>query len=228
MADRHTVKGPPKKCHTPGCGRTAELHANNIGYLGFLCEACWRQLGGDTANYDLYVSEPVSYPVAKVLCSEKHCVIPVEYFNRSNPLVGLCRKCYDALPWPVKPSYVEGLHDATTFKKWHAEYTISAVGSRRPTPTQSVKADTDKPRWSLVPWVGMQAVVSVLEFGARKYAPDNWRKVPDAKQRYKDALMRHVVAYAMGEDTDKESGQPHLAHAVCCALFLLDGGFDAP
>ena len=43
------------------------------------------------------------------------------------------------------------------------------------------KADAGKPRWSLLPWNALGAVVSVLEFGARKYAPGNWRHVPDAR-----------------------------------------------
>lgn len=85
-----------------------------------------------------------------------------------------------------------------------------------------VKRDGGKPRWSLLPWRGLAAVVDVLEFGARKYAPGNWRKVPDARQRYTDALLRHVVAYAGGETHDPESSLHHLAHAGCCVLFLLE------
>lgn len=91
---------------------------------------------------------------------------------------------------------------------------------------QGAKADAGKPRWSLLPWRAMRDVVAVLEYGARKYAPDNWRTVRPFQERYGDALLRHVVAYAEGEERDPESGLPHLAHAAVNCLFLLAGPGD--
>lgn len=35
------------------------------------------------------------------------------------------------------------------------------------------------------------------------------------------AALRHLSAWARGQDTDTESGLPHLAHAACCVLMLL-------
>jgi hypothetical protein len=84
-----------------------------------------------------------------------------------------------------------------------------------------VKYDGSKRRYSLLPWAAVRSVVDVLEYGARKYAPDNWRKVPDARRRYYDATMRHVDAWWAGELLDSESHLPHLAHAACCVIFLL-------
>lgn len=84
-----------------------------------------------------------------------------------------------------------------------------------------VKYDNDKPQWSLVPFKAMTQVVDVLTFGARKYAPDNWKKVPDARRRYIDAAFRHMSIYVSGEKNDKETGKSHLAHAICCLLFLI-------
>jgi len=88
------------------------------------------------------------------------------------------------------------------------------------------KADQGKPQLSLV--LGslrsaLEAVTRVREFGYQKYGSrDGWREVADAKQRYTDALLRHAVAYAAGEQFDAESGKPTLAHLVCDALFLLE------
>lgn len=87
--------------------------------------------------------------------------------------------------------------------------------------TEGMKFDGGKLRWVLLPWKGLTSVVRVLEFGAKKYAVDNWKKVPDAENRYREALLRHVVAYATGEEVDPETGEPHLAHAAYCILFLL-------
>ena len=83
------------------------------------------------------------------------------------------------------------------------------------------KYDAGKPRWSLLPCGTIAQVVAVLEFGAARYEVDNWMHVPDAGRRYYDAAMRHIDAWLHGEKTDPESGLPHLAHAVCCLLFLI-------
>ncbi len=83
------------------------------------------------------------------------------------------------------------------------------------------KYDGGKLRWGLIPLNSLSEIVKVLTFGAQKYAPDNWQKVENARERYYDALQRHVVAWKMGELTDPESGLPHLAHAGCCLLFML-------
>jgi hypothetical protein len=90
--------------------------------------------------------------------------------------------------------------------------------------SEGIKYDTSKPRWSLLPHGTMEEVVKVLEYGANKYSPDNWKKVPEMEVRYYDAAMRHIDAYWKGEYLDEESGQPHLAHAVCCLLFLMWAG----
>jgi hypothetical protein len=81
--------------------------------------------------------------------------------------------------------------------------------------------DGKKPRMSLVPLKELWQVVEVLEYGAKKYAPDNWKYVPNCKQRYFDAAMRHITARQMGEINDVETNFPHLAHALCCLFFWL-------
>jgi hypothetical protein len=75
--------------------------------------------------------------------------------------------------------------------------------------------------WTLFPFDGAEEIVRVLEDGARKYARDNWRKVPEATTRYRAAALRHLIADARGERLDPETGRPHLAHAGCCLLFVL-------
>jgi hypothetical protein len=88
--------------------------------------------------------------------------------------------------------------------------------------TKGVKYDGSKLRYSLIPLDALQETVKVLEFGAKKYAPDNWKYVDDAQARYWDAAMRHIVAYKLEDKTDSETGLSHLAHAICCLLFLIN------
>lgn len=83
------------------------------------------------------------------------------------------------------------------------------------------KFDAGKVDYTLVPWDGLEEIVKVLEFGARKYARDNWQHVEGGMQRYQAAAFRHLIAYNQGEKADPETGLSHLAHAGCCLLFLL-------
>lgn len=88
-------------------------------------------------------------------------------------------------------------------------------------PPRGTKYDDEKPRWGLVPWSSMEEVVVVLTIGARKYSPDNWKFVPNAPERYFDAALRHITAWRAGQKRDPETGRLHLAHAVCCLLFMI-------
>ena len=89
-----------------------------------------------------------------------------------------------------------------------------------------VKGDSGKRRWRFFPWVELGEVADVLDKGATRYAPDNWKSVADAEGRYFDAAMRHLLdGYASGEYIDDPAkggdGKSHLAHAICCLLFLM-------
>jgi len=87
--------------------------------------------------------------------------------------------------------------------------------------SQSAKADTGKPRPTLVPTSLIWAVTAIREYGCQKYHdPENWRKVEP--QRYQDALYRHWLAYLEGETNDPESGLPHIWHVACNVAFLIE------
>ena len=93
---------------------------------------------------------------------------------------------------------------------------------------QGRKDDSAKIRYSLLPVGTVNQVVQVLEYGAStKYEINNWQKVPSARTRYYDAAMRHIDAWWNGELLDLDKGDqkgshlPHLAHAVCCLMFLM-------
>ena len=83
------------------------------------------------------------------------------------------------------------------------------------------KFDNKKQRWDLLPFQCIQGAVEVLTYGARKYTPNNWQKVPCATERYFAALMRHLNAWRLGESIDPESGLHHLKHALTNVIFLM-------
>lgn len=84
-----------------------------------------------------------------------------------------------------------------------------------------LKFDQGKPRYSLVPPHALEAVAQVLTFGAEKYEANSWQNVED-KDRYLDALMRHVEAVRKGEIYDEESGLQHMAHVAVNSMFLFE------
>lgn len=88
-----------------------------------------------------------------------------------------------------------------------------------------MKYDGDKPRMDLL-FSGcpnaLEAISSILTFGAKKYAAHSWQTVPQGDERYLAALLRHLTAVGKGEVVDAESGMSHLAHAACNALFILE------
>lgn len=72
----------------------------------------------------------------------------------------------------------------------------------------------------LLPWGALLAISEVYHHGAKKYAPDNWRKGYDWSLSF-GALMRHLALWYEGQDDDPEFGLSHLAHAGFHVLALL-------
>jgi hypothetical protein len=68
--------------------------------------------------------------------------------------------------------------------------------------------------------VGLPTVSKVLEYGSKKYAA--WNYMSGLKySRLLGAFRRHLIGH-FEEYEDKETSLPHLAHAACCVLFLLE------
>lgn len=88
-----------------------------------------------------------------------------------------------------------------------------------------MKHDGGKARWSLLRrgcTRALEGIITVLEFGAKKYAEDSWKTVENGERRYRDALDRHLAELDKGEEFDAETGLPHIYHVGCNALFLAE------
>ena len=97
----------------------------------------------------------------------------------------------------------------------------AAAAAIRPEGERSLRYNTGKPDYSLIPLASLKEAAKVLEYGATKYAVDNWRKPTNWRVSYA-CLMRHMAAWQSGEDLDPESGFSHLGHAACNILQMLD------
>lgn len=111
--------------------------------------------------------------------------------------------------------YVNLTHD-DWFKYKFVESELS------PTVELGTKADSGKPMMGCIPPHAELAVARVLTFGAQKYSRGNWVHVETSDERYMDAALRHINAHRRGENADSETGESHLAHAICCLMFMLE------
>ncbi len=84
----------------------------------------------------------------------------------------------------------------------------------------AIKFDQGKPKMGYVSAVLAWYLAMVREYGAKKYAAHNWRK-GFPYSRSCDAMMRHFYAWYEGQETDPESGLPHLSHMLACLEHLI-------
>jgi hypothetical protein len=62
-------------------------------------------------------------------------------------------------------------------------------------------------RFDLIPPVAMFELAKIMEHGARRYAPNNWRKIPI--DDHVNHALSHLFAYLAGDRQDD-----HLGHAL--------------
>ena len=100
----------------------------------------------------------------------------------------------------------------------HQEEAYETVNRYR----QDAKADSGKPRLTLVPRRIIWDIAAIREYGTNKYgSPENWRDVEP--ERYRDAAYRHFMKYLDDpHGVDEESGLPHLWHLATNIAFLCE------
>ncbi len=93
--------------------------------------------------------------------------------------------------------------------------------SSKPSNPKDAIAHT-KPPLELIPPAAVYWLAMALRNGALKYGRWNWREAGARSDVYIGAMLRHVFAWASGEDLDPESRLPHLAHVLANAAIVLD------
>ena len=136
----------------------------------------------------------------------------------------LCSSCIFDVD-DSRPCAVYGLHRKTFDEVVNLaqRIIIAEAGDHKDTiPDQTAKADAGKLRITLVPRQIIWDIAEVRGFGVMKYSdPENWRRVEI--ERYRDALMRHLLAYLDDPDSvDEESGIQHWKHAACNLSFICE------
>lgn len=70
--------------------------------------------------------------------------------------------------------------------------------------------------------LALAAVAEVATFGVNKYTRGGWESVPNARVRYTDAMMRHLLGGDGVDDGPRGSGLLHEAHFVWNAIARLE------
>ena len=73
-------------------------------------------------------------------------------------------------------------------------------------------------RFDLLPPKAITVVAEVLDYGARRYAPNNWRLIP--VEDHVNHALAHLFDYGMYQSKAKR--KEALSHAACRVLFALD------
>ena len=83
------------------------------------------------------------------------------------------------------------------------------------TVSETGAAQSDIPvRFDLIDAKAMFEMAKVLDHGAKKYGPNNWRGIP--VEEHLNHLLMHTFAYLAGDETDD-----HLSHILCRATFAV-------
>jgi len=75
---------------------------------------------------------------------------------------------------------------------------------------------------SVISPVAIAHEACALMDGEWKYGPRNWRDKPITARAYIGAVLRHIHAWAEGEEVAEDSKVHHLGHARACLGILLD------
>jgi len=83
-------------------------------------------------------------------------------------------------------------------------------------------AGSRKPSVTAIPGPAIFHLAIAMQNGVQKYGKYNWREKQIPACTYVDAAVRHLLAWADGEEFAADSGVHHLGHAMACCAILLD------
>lgn len=92
---------------------------------------------------------------------------------------------------------------------------------------QGVKHDAGKLELTDIPPAALQGALRAFKYGRERYGPGHHRSLPDGRQRYFNAIFRHMLAVMEAEENgvipiDPESGLRHEEAIAANALLFLD------
>ncbi len=144
-----------------------------------------------------------------------------------------CAQCSEAFP-DTLCSQLNGCPrtDENHATLWNGDVIYSTPSTpQQPSDQSSTEKLTENPKAAFgaakAPFFGipMQAITQlglVMAGGAHKYGKYNYRETRIAASTYHDAILRHFMLWADGEDIDPESKAQHLGHIMACCALMID------
>lgn len=114
------------------------------------------------------------------------------------------KKCYEALYEPTLTCFLCDKKVSQNEINTHHCVPIESFGLRY---------NEGKIRVSLIPFEVILTLAKHYTIGAKKYEDHNWRKGLSYSETV-DSMMRHFIAWQLGEKTDEETGAHHLDAAI--------------
>lgn len=131
-----------------------------------------------------------------------------------------CGKCMGWVGTGGETGICLRLFDHDMLSPQTLEQAIEVMESMKDDRATALRYNADKPPLHLLAGEWQNEVAAVMGYGAKKYAPNNWRKGGPWCEHLASA-QRHILAFQCGETMDPESGRHHLAHAICSLFFVL-------
>jgi hypothetical protein len=130
--------------------------------------------------------------------------------------------------WPEPEAEVPLSEAGLVFEDYHITETFHPLESDPSGIDQhsaGAKLDAGKNRLGLVLGAFSRALTcvgAVGTYGANKYTDNGWLSVERGQERYTDALYRHLMKEASGEECDPDTNIYHAAHSAWNALARLE------
>lgn len=101
------------------------------------------------------------------------------------------------------------------------EYALGQVSKAETSNPKDILGSKKVPLEQVCPVAMAHEACAMLD-GTLKYGFRNWREKDVVAMIYVAAALRHISAWAEGEETASDSGVHHLGHARACLGILLD------
>lgn len=148
--------------------------------------------------------------------SKCHC--GYELKGTEVPCNPACTYEYGTVVGHNTPLQVDPLRYVATREEREADAALAKIPAEG---GAALRFNSGKPPLHLLAGEWQLEVARVMDYGAKKYAPNNWRKGGPWCEHLA-SVQRHILAFQNGEDKDPETGLSHLAHGICGLFFVLE------
>lgn len=150
---------------------------------------------------------------------------PIPFFEAPILINGEAVKVADTGPYKPDPRVADFVDDYKPDPQTAAsvfDQKQKALGDDTKDTNPKDAAASNRLDMSLFPATAIAYGALAMTEGHFKYGGYNWREAGVLASVYYSALMRHIMKWFNGEESDPKTGVPHLANALACIAILID------